>query len=79
MGQPLQKSARSKSGAGGYIRQTFAMEYEALFDGGQVKQMHMFTLLSAIMGGLRPQIPDDCPPSLARTMCRCWASDPEER
>jgi len=37
------------------------------------------TVLNDIIEGVRPQVPRDCPPRLARLMSLCWDEDPSER
>eukprot|EP00935_MAST-01C_sp_MAST-1C-sp1_P000257 g257.t1 len=38
-----------------------------------------FSLLSKILGGLRPELPDDLPKELRAMIKRCWSHDPNER
>eukprot|EP00937_MAST-01D_sp_MAST-1D-sp2_P007409 g7409.t1 len=38
-----------------------------------------FMLMKQILAGLRPEIPDDCPPALAACMEQCWSKDPSTR
>lgn len=35
--------------------------------------------VAVTLNGLRPAIPDDCPPQLRRLMQQCWAKSPEDR
>ena len=38
-----------------------------------------FQVMNAVCGGIRPQIPDDCPELLKSLMCRCWDGDRHKR
>jgi serine/threonine protein kinase len=38
-----------------------------------------FSLLSKILGGLRPELPDDLPKELRKLIELCWSQDPQER
>ena len=38
-----------------------------------------FLLMKAILDGLRPELPDDCPPQLAGLLGLCWHADPQQR
>eukprot|EP00935_MAST-01C_sp_MAST-1C-sp1_P000773 g773.t1 len=38
-----------------------------------------FTLMNKVVGGLRPELPDDSPRRLAQLMERCWAHNPADR
>ena len=48
------------------------LEYDKDIRQMQIKQM-------IIHENLRPTIPDDCPPKLARLMKKCWRADPKQR
>lgn len=41
--------------------------------------MNPFQLMTAVVNGLRPVIPINCPPGLARLMRACWDASPENR
>ncbi|CCI44139.1 unnamed protein product [Albugo candida] len=41
--------------------------------------MNPFQLMAAVVNGLRPVIPINCPPGLARLMRACWDMKPEKR
>ena len=49
---------------------------------GKVPYQEMTPLQAAIgvvQKGLRPTIPQDCPPPLANIMRQCWAKNPKDR
>ncbi|GMF09843.1 unnamed protein product [Phytophthora lilii] len=41
--------------------------------------MNPFQLMTAVVNGLRPVIPINCPPALARLMRSCWHQNPDMR
>lgn len=41
--------------------------------------MNPFQLMTAVVNGLRPVVPINCPPALAKLMQSCWDSDPDRR
>ncbi|CEG49762.1 protein kinase [Plasmopara halstedii] len=41
--------------------------------------MNPFQLMTAVVNGLRPVIPINCPPALARLMRSCWHQNPDVR
>lgn len=42
-------------------------------------QLNAFQLMSRVIEGLRPPVPDDMPPRLQSLMTRCWDSNPSHR